>query len=70
MPVQSLADTIPGARQVDASPSTLEVAYEIYRNAPEVFSKIDVMADSGVRYGTDVLKLLALGVKMVGMGRP
>lgn len=28
------------------------------------------MADSGVRYGTDVLKLLALGVKMVGMGRP
>lgn len=59
-----------GARQVDASPSTLEVAYEIWKNAPEVFGKIDVMADSGVRYGTDVLKLLALGVKMVGMGRP
>lgn len=59
-----------GGRQVDASPSTLEVAYEIHRNAPHVFSQIDVMADSGVRYGSDVLKLLALGVKMVGMGRP
>lgn len=59
-----------GGRQLDHSPSPLEIAYEIYKNAPEVFTKIDVMADSGVRYGTDVLKLLALGVKMVGMGRP
>lgn len=59
-----------GGRQLDHSPSPLEIAYEIYRNAPEVFTKIDVMADSGVRYGSDVVKLLALGVKMVGMGRP
>ncbi|KAH8590836.1 S-2-hydroxy-acid oxidase [Bisporella sp. PMI_857] len=59
-----------GGRQLDHSPSPLEIAYEIYRNAPEVFQKVDVMADSGVRYGSDVLKLLALGVKMVGMGRP
>jgi len=59
-----------GGRQLDYSPSPLEIAYEIYRNAPEVFTKVDVMADSGVRYGSDVLKLMALGVKMVGMGRP
>jgi L-lactate dehydrogenase (cytochrome) len=59
-----------GARQVDHSPSPLEIAYEIKRNAPEVFEKVDVLADSGVRYGSDVLKLLALGVKAVGMGRP
>lgn len=59
-----------GARQVDYSPSPLEIAYEIKRNAPEVFEKVDVLADSGVRYGSDVLKLLALGVKAVGMGRP
>ncbi|GKT41466.1 cytochrome b2, mitochondrial [Colletotrichum spaethianum] len=51
-------------------PGPLEIAYEIYRNAPEVFQKVDVLADSGVRYGNDVLKLLALGVKAVGMGRP
>ncbi|KAF2007108.1 FMN-linked oxidoreductase [Amniculicola lignicola CBS 123094] len=59
-----------GGRQLDHSPSPLEIAYEIHRNAPEVFTKVDVLADSGVRYGSDVLKLLALGVKAVGMGRP
>lgn len=59
-----------GARQVDFSPSPLEIAYEIRRNAPEVFEKTEVLADSGVRYGSDVLKLLALGVKAVGLGRP
>lgn len=59
-----------GGRQLEYSPSPLQTAYEIYRNAPEVFQQIPVMADSGVRYGTDVLKLLALGVKMVGVGRP
>lgn len=58
-----------GGRQLDHSPSPLEIAYEIYRNAPQVFEQVDVMADSGVRYGTDVLKLMALGVKMVGLGR-
>ncbi|KAK6866068.1 hypothetical protein PG995_002596 [Apiospora arundinis] len=59
-----------GGRQVEYSPSPLEIAYEIHRNAPQVFQQVEVMADSGVRYGTDVLKLLALGVKMVGLGRP
>ncbi|TQN70060.1 Cytochrome b2 [Colletotrichum shisoi] len=59
-----------GGRQLDHTPGPLEIAYEIYRNAPEVFRKVDVIADSGVRYGNDVLKLLALGVKAVGMGRP
>ncbi|KAF2016079.1 S-2-hydroxy-acid oxidase [Aaosphaeria arxii CBS 175.79] len=59
-----------GARQLDHSPSPLEIAYEIHRNAPEVFKKVEVLADSGVRYGADVLKLLALGVKAVGLGRP
>ncbi|KAI0552256.1 FMN-dependent dehydrogenase [Xylaria curta] len=59
-----------GGRQVEYSPSPLEIAYEIHRNAPEVFQKVEVLADSGVRYGTDVLKLLSLGVRAVGMGRP
>jgi L-lactate dehydrogenase (cytochrome) len=59
-----------GGRQLDHSPSPLEIAYEIYRNAPEVFTQVEVLADSGVRYGTDVLKLMALGVKAVGLGRP
>lgn len=58
-----------GGRQVDGSPSSLEVALEIHEQAPELFSQIEVFADGGVRYGTDVIKLLALGVKAVGLGR-
>jgi isopentenyl diphosphate isomerase/L-lactate dehydrogenase-like FMN-dependent dehydrogenase len=59
-----------GGRQLDGAPSALEVALDIYKKAPEVFKKTEVFADGGVRYGTDVLKLLALGVKAVGVGRP
>ncbi|KAL8386839.1 hypothetical protein RB595_010352 [Gaeumannomyces hyphopodioides] len=59
-----------GGRNLDGSPSSLEVALEIHREAPEIFSQIEVLADGGVRYGTDALRLLALGVKAVGVGRP
>ena len=34
------------------------------------FGLLEVYADGGVRYGTDVLKLLALGIRAVGVGRP
>ncbi|CAG7558473.1 unnamed protein product [Fusarium equiseti] len=59
-----------GGRQVDGSPSPLEVALEIHEEDPEIFKKIEVYADGGVRYGADILKLLSLGVKAVGLGRP
>ncbi|CRK28341.1 hypothetical protein BN1708_015200 [Verticillium longisporum] len=59
-----------GGRQLDGSPSSLEVALDIHKAAPEIFKQIEVYADGGVRYGTDVLKLLALGVRAVGVGRP
>lgn len=59
-----------GGRQVDTAPSALEVALEIYNEDPEIFQQIEVYADGGVRYGTDVLKLLSLGVRAVGLGRP
>jgi isopentenyl diphosphate isomerase/L-lactate dehydrogenase-like FMN-dependent dehydrogenase len=59
-----------GGRQLDGSPSSLEVALEIHESAPEVFNQTEVYADGGVRYGADVLKLMALGVKAVGLGRP
>ncbi|RDW69794.1 hypothetical protein BP6252_08814 [Coleophoma cylindrospora] len=59
-----------GGRQLDTSQSTMEIIMEIYNNAPQVFNQTEVLADCGVRYGTDVLKLLAMGVKAVGMGRP
>ncbi|KAF4628828.1 hypothetical protein G7Y89_g9328 [Cudoniella acicularis] len=59
-----------GGRQLDGSPSSLEVSLGIYEMAPEVFRQIEVYADGGVRYGADALKLLALGAKAVGLGRP
>lgn len=59
-----------GGRQLDGSPSSIEVALEIHNQAPEIFKSIEVYADGGVRYGVDVLRLLALGVKAVGLGRP
>ncbi|KAI1488473.1 FMN-dependent dehydrogenase [Biscogniauxia mediterranea] len=59
-----------GGRQVDGSRSPLEVAIEIRAQAPEVFTQTEVYADGGVRYGGDVVKLLALGVRAVGVGRP
>ncbi|KAL5601430.1 hypothetical protein BROUX41_002583 [Berkeleyomyces rouxiae] len=59
-----------GGRNLDGSPSSLEIAIEIYKKDPTIFQRIEVLADGGVRYGTDALRLLALGVKAVGMGRP
>lgn len=59
-----------GGRQLDTSPHPIEVLLEIRQFAPWVFEKVEVYADGGVRYGTDVIKLLALGAKAVGIGRP
>lgn len=59
-----------GGRQTDGVRAPLEVALEIHQEAPEVFGQIEVYADGGVRYGGDVLRLLALGVRAVGLGRP
>ena len=36
----------------------------------DVFDRIDVWVDGGVRRGTDVVKALCLGAKGVGIGRP
>ncbi|KAF4453161.1 (S)-2-hydroxy-acid oxidase [Fusarium albosuccineum] len=57
-------------RSLDGSPSPLEVAWEIHEQDPSIFEEVEVYADGGVRYGTDVLKFLALGARAVGLGRP
>lgn len=58
-----------GGRHLDGAPSSLQTALEIHDEAPEIFKQTEVLADGGVRYGGDVLKLLALGCKAVGLGR-
>lgn len=59
-----------GGRSLDGAPSPVEIAWEIYQEDPSIFHEIEVYADGGVRYGTDILKLLAMGVRAVGLGRP
>jgi L-lactate dehydrogenase (cytochrome) len=58
-----------GGRQVDYAPAPIDVLYEVRTYRPELFNKIDIMVDGGVRSGADVVKLLALGAKAVGFGR-
>ncbi|GAA6060003.1 hypothetical protein JCM10212_001161 [Sporobolomyces blumeae] len=59
-----------GGRQLEGAPSSLETLLEIRRYEPAVFDRCEVWCDGGVRRGTDVIKLLALGATAVGIGRP
>jgi L-lactate dehydrogenase (cytochrome) len=55
-----------GGRQLDHTVSPLRVLPEVVRAA----GPMPVLADSGFRRGTDVLKALALGARLVLIGRP
>ncbi|KAI6162304.1 FMN-dependent dehydrogenase-domain-containing protein [Pisolithus thermaeus] len=54
---------------VPSSLPPMEVLYKIRCERPDVFAKTEVYIDGGVRRGTDVLKALCLGARMVGLGR-
>ena len=56
-----------GGRVLDHTPGAADVLKEI---AEAVGDQVIVMADGGVRTGSDVLKLLALGARAVLVGRP
>jgi len=55
-----------GGRNCDAAPAPIEVLPQIVK---AVGDKTTVLFDSGVRRGSDVVKALALGAKMVLIGR-
>jgi len=55
-----------GGRQLDGAPSTISVLSSI---AAAVGDELDVILDSGVRRGTDVVKALALGARACLVGR-
>ncbi|KAG8182346.1 hypothetical protein JTE90_010112, partial [Oedothorax gibbosus] len=57
-----------GGRQLDGVPTALEVLPGISRALEG--SGVEVYADGGVRWGSDVFKLLALGARAVFIGRP
>lgn len=56
-----------GGRVLDHTPGTAQVLPEI---TSAVNGTIPVLVDGGVRSGTDVFKMLALGAKAVMIGRP
>lgn len=55
-----------GGRQLDGAPATARVLPAI---AEAVRARLAVLVDSGVRTGTDVLRMLALGADAVMIGR-
>jgi len=59
-----------GGRQLDTSPPAMLTLLELHKHYPQIFKKMEVFLDGGVRRGTDVVKALCLGCKAVGMGRP
>ncbi|KAF3399914.1 Cytochrome b2 [Penicillium rolfsii] len=58
-----------GGRNLDTSPPSIITLLEIQKRCPEVFEKMEVYVDSGIRRGTDILKAVCLGATAVGMGR-
>ncbi|XP_028043353.1 hydroxyacid oxidase 1 [Bombyx mandarina] len=57
-----------GARQLDGVPATIEALPEIVEALKGY--DVEIFLDGGVSTGTDVYKALALGAKMVLVGRP
>lgn len=56
-----------GGRQLDSSPSPMEILPGVAEAVGG--GKMAVMADSGIRRGSDILKALALGADAVWLGR-
>ncbi|WP_081982841.1 alpha-hydroxy acid oxidase [Streptacidiphilus albus] len=56
-----------GGRQLDGAPASATVLPEVVEAVPE---GCEVLLDSGVRSGTDILRALALGASGVLVGRP
>ncbi|PNS20457.1 Cytochrome b2, mitochondrial [Sphaceloma murrayae] len=58
-----------GGRAADTAPPAVHTLIEMRKYCPEVFDKIEVWVDGGIKRGTDVVKALCLGARAVGMGR-
>ena len=56
-----------GGRRVDGMPASIDMLPEI---AAAVRDRAEILLDSGIRRGTDVLKALAFGARAVLIGRP
>ncbi|KAF8642316.1 hypothetical protein AX16_009586 [Volvariella volvacea WC 439] len=59
-----------GGRQLDFALPPMEILYRLQKNHSQIFDKLEVYIDGGIRRGTDVIKALCLGARAVGLGRP
>ncbi|KAK9455032.1 FMN-dependent dehydrogenase-domain-containing protein [Dipodascopsis uninucleata] len=59
-----------GGRALDTAEAPLMVLEQLRLDSPEIFRKVEIYIDGGIRRGTDVVKALCLGAKQVGIGRP
>lgn len=58
-----------GGRNLDFAPPSILLLLEMHKNCPEIFGRMEVYVDGGIRRGGDIIKALCLGAKAVGMGR-
>lgn len=68
--VQGIVLSCHGGRQLDYARPPMDVLYDLRQKHPDLFDKISVFIDGGIRRGTDILKALCLGAKAVALGRP
>jgi L-lactate dehydrogenase (cytochrome) len=67
--VQGIILSNHGGRELDTAPPAVHTLLEVRKYCPEVFGKLEVWVDGGIRRGTDVAKALCLGARGVGIGR-
>lgn len=58
-----------GGRNLDFSPPAVLLLLELHKNCPEIFERMEVYVDGGIKRGGDILKALCLGARAVGIGR-
>ncbi|OJJ53152.1 hypothetical protein ASPSYDRAFT_94975 [Aspergillus sydowii CBS 593.65] len=58
-----------GGRNLDTSPPSIITLLELHKRCPEIFDRMEIYVDSGIRRGSDILKAICLGATAVGMGR-
>lgn len=65
--VQGIVVSNHGGRQLDGVPASVDVLPSV---AQAVEGRVEILLDSGIRRGADVLRAIALGARAVLLGRP